>query len=292
MTKRKYRWTISGKDVDGNDTLPESIVRIDQRPAFPFMAIASEDGGKIVPAPDEFTFEINDLIENAAAMIRGGSAILKLYDGCGGVIERWQFYDISMKLLPGSGEVWGDDYQAYWELSYKSSSRWSAPIPTYPGFANCPSVEPRKEPMTNQQLIEMLQEDLRNERKHLAFYLQASTMISGLHREELREFLFEEAQGELKHVEQFSELIVHLGGVPGVASNAYRSDLSHPLAILSYAVEMEQQVADIYAGRLRATHEMENAAVAYVHVFYEEQILDSQKTAWEVAKMVKEYSDQ
>lgn len=141
--------------------------------------------------------------------------------------------------------------------------------------------------MTNSELILILQDDLQNERKHLAFYLQASVMVSGLHREELREFFLKEAQGELKHVEEFSELIVHLGGVPGTKVNPFPSDLSCPVAILKYVVQMEQEVADIYAGRLRLTHEMEDSATAYCHVFYEDQISDSQKTAWEVAKMVK-----
>lgn len=146
--------------------------------------------------------------------------------------------------------------------------------------------------MTNSELIDLLQKDLANERKHLAFYLQASVMISGLHREEMREFFLTEAQGELKHVEEFSELIIHLGGVPGTDVNSYPSDISCPVAILRYTVEMEQEVADIYAERLRQTHEMENAATAYAHVFYEDQIKDSQRTAWEVAKMIPKFKEE
>lgn len=49
---------------------------------------------------------------------------------------------------------------------------------------------------------------------------------------------------------------------------------------------MEDEVAENYAERLRQTHEMENAATAYCHVFYEEQIADSWKTAREVELMV------
>lgn len=146
--------------------------------------------------------------------------------------------------------------------------------------------------MTNQELVDLLQKDLTNERKHLAFYLQASVMVAGLHREELREFFLSEAKSELEHVEQFSELIVHLGGVPGTTVAEYISDLTCPVAILDYVVKMEQEVADIYAERLRQTHEMENSATAYAHVFYEEQILDSQKTAWEVSKMLTKYTHQ
>jgi bacterioferritin len=143
--------------------------------------------------------------------------------------------------------------------------------------------------MTNNELISLLQKDLENERKHLAFYLQASTMVCGLHREELREFLLEEAQSELKHVEEFSELIVHLGGVPGTGISDYPAGLSCPVSILKYVVEMEQEVADIYALRLRQTDNMDTTATAYAHVFYEDQIRDSQRTAWEVAKMIKHH---
>ncbi len=143
--------------------------------------------------------------------------------------------------------------------------------------------------MTNTELIEMVHSDLESERKHLAFYTYASTMVQGLHRSELREFFEKEAASELQHVLQFSELIIHLGGTPGVFVNYYPEDLSCPVAILKYIVEMEDEVADIYAGRLRATDGMETAATAYCHVFYENQIEDSWRTAREVEQMVKHY---
>jgi len=140
--------------------------------------------------------------------------------------------------------------------------------------------------MTNEEIIELLQEDLKNERKHLAAYTQFAVNLRGLHREELREFCEKEAAGELQHVLQFSELIVHLGGVPGIEVNPYPTDISCPVAIMKAIVEMEDEVADKYAERLRQTHEMENAATAYVHVFYEEQIADSWRTAREVEQMI------
>ena len=143
--------------------------------------------------------------------------------------------------------------------------------------------------MTNELLIEMLQNDLKNERKHLLFYLQAGVMVQGLHREELGEFLLNEAKGELAHVEEFSRMIVHLGGVPGLVTNLFPSELVDPVQILKYVYDMETEVADLYAQRLRDTHDMRNAAEAAVHVFYEEQIADSWKTAQEVAQMLKRY---
>ena len=127
--------------------------------------------------------------------------------------------------------------------------------------------------MENQQLIEFLQEDLKNERKHLAAYTQFAVQLTGLHREELREFCETQAADELKHVTEFSELIVHLGGTPGVETNSYPADLTCPSAIVK-------------ANRLKATEDYDNAATAYTHLFYEEQLLDSWKTAREVEKMI------
>lgn len=133
----------------------------------------------------------------------------------------------------------------------------------------------------------MLQDDLKNERKHLAFYMHSAVMMQGLHREELREFCESEAKGEFDHVLQFSEAIVHLGGVPDHITNQFPLMYCHPQEILKYARDMEEEVANIYAHRLRMTHEMENAATAYVHVFYENQIEDSWKTSREIDQMLK-----
>jgi bacterioferritin (cytochrome b1) len=140
--------------------------------------------------------------------------------------------------------------------------------------------------MTNLMLIEMLQEDLKNERKHLLAYTQFAVQLSGLHREELREFCEDQAKDELNHVTEFSELIVHLGGVPNVEVNPYPADLSCPVEIMKAIVEMEEEVADKYTQRLRETESFSNSATAYTHLFYEEQLLDSWKTAKEVRKMI------
>lgn len=139
--------------------------------------------------------------------------------------------------------------------------------------------------MKSEQLIEMLQSDLRHERKHLGFYTQASVMIRGLHREELREFLANQAKDELQHVMQFSEAIVHLGGTPGTECEPYQFAHTDAYYLLRYAEKMEQEVADRYAERLRSLSGMETTAMAYLSVFYEDQIKDSQRTAWELRQM-------
>jgi len=143
--------------------------------------------------------------------------------------------------------------------------------------------------MTNEELIELVNSDLKNELKHLQFYLHAGVMVSGLHREELKELLLKEAASELKHCEEFAELVVHLGGVPTTETSEFQAGMSCPVGILKYAVEMENEVATNYTERLRQTDGLDNPSTSYVHLFYEDQLLDSQKAAWEMAQMVKQY---
>lgn len=143
--------------------------------------------------------------------------------------------------------------------------------------------------MTKEQFIALVNEDLKNERMHMGFYLQAGVMVQGLHRPELREFFLEEAQDELKHVEQFADLINYLGGVPCTGVNDYPCDLVCPVQILQFVLDMEQQVAENYSERLRQTEGHEEAWVSFCHVFYENQLEDSWRTAQEVRQLIKKY---
>lgn len=150
--------------------------------------------------------------------------------------------------------------------------------------------------MSNDQivgtLIEMLQNDLKNERKHMLFYLQASVMIQGLHREELGELLLKESLDEHHHVTEFSRLIVQLGGIPNQEVNPFPADLTCPFEIFKYAQEMEQEVSTIYGKRLVHTDELAehgNSHACYAHLFYEDQLQDSQKTALEFNQFIRPY---
>jgi rubrerythrin len=147
--------------------------------------------------------------------------------------------------------------------------------------------------MTNEELIALLQEDLKNERMHCLYYQQAAALVEGLHREEYRELFLKEAQSELGHIDEFSTLIKRLGGTPGTEVNPILMKMtSCPRQLCEHAAYIEEAVALIYAERLRATHEMENAPTAYTHVFYEDQIKDSQEAAWEFALLAKKCQSQ
>ena len=142
--------------------------------------------------------------------------------------------------------------------------------------------------MNTKELIALVNEDLKNERKHLMFYQNASVLVGSLHRMELSEFFEKEAASELVHVNEFSKLIVHLGGRPEAGVNEYPTDITDPVDLLRYAIKMEEEVADNYALRLRQTHEMETADIAVAHVFYEDQITDSWTTAKELRQLIRD----
>lgn len=150
--------------------------------------------------------------------------------------------------------------------------------------------------MTKTELIKLLQDDLKNELRHNAFYLLAAVHVQGLHREELREFFKEEAHEELDHVLEFADLISYLGGEPDLSFPGYSSfGVVHqtPYDILEEVVRMEKEVAANYANRLKATEPPAEGdydpEIAAVHVFYEDQIKHSQTTAWEVSKWLKKF---
>ena len=146
--------------------------------------------------------------------------------------------------------------------------------------------------MTNEKLIEMLQEDLQNERMHCLFYQQAAAQVAGLHREEFRELFLKEAQSELHHVDEFATLITQLGGVPDTKVASLPKSINwNCINDLCHAAHgIESKVAETYALRLcntEQTHPQIGAATSYVHLFYEDQLTDSQKAAFEFKLLCK-----
>ncbi len=137
--------------------------------------------------------------------------------------------------------------------------------------------------MKNEDLISLLQKDLQNERMHCLFYQQAAATVRGLHREEFRELFLKEAQSELHHIDEFATLIVQLGGTPQTTVSELPTNM-HPIPVnlCEQARFIESEVSEIYAQRLVQTDETD-ALTSYVHLFYEDQLMDSKKTALEFA---------
>lgn len=141
--------------------------------------------------------------------------------------------------------------------------------------------------MTKDKMIALLNNDLRNEYMHMHFYLHSASMVAGLHRAELREFLLEQAASEMKHIQEFSDLIIGLGGFPQCMPNDFPNDLVCPMEILRHALAIEDQVVENYAARMDQAAEMGGADGKWIEAFLENQIIDSRQDADHIRKMIQ-----
>lgn len=140
--------------------------------------------------------------------------------------------------------------------------------------------------MTLNEIIDLLNDDLANERKHLMFYLYHSSNIESLHREELKDFLLEEAKGEMNHVLAFQDLIIGLGGETTRKINEF-PNFSSPIAILHYAQKMENEVVENYVKRIEQVNELGGKDGKWIEIFLEDQIADSRKDLDNINQMLK-----
>ena len=137
--------------------------------------------------------------------------------------------------------------------------------------------------MNLNQLINLLNEDLSREYMHWHFYMNAAIRVQTLHRAEIQELMLEEAAGEMKHIEEFGKLIVGLGGTPTVEVASFESNATDPKIILEEALKMEEEVVTNYVQRMDDAEKLESLGGIdkvhgrYVHIFLEDQILDSRQ---------------
>jgi bacterioferritin (cytochrome b1) len=131
-------------------------------------------------------------------------------------------------------------------------------------------------------IVANLNEDLKNEWKHMQFYLYHAGAITGLHAHEYKEFLLEQAASEMKHVGQFSDLLFGLGVTPTTEINEFTKFKSAKL-ILESAAAMEEEVVNNYVQRIAQLSTVtfnsssEAADAKWIEIFLEEQIKDSRE---------------
>ena len=136
--------------------------------------------------------------------------------------------------------------------------------------------------MQLQDIVNLLNDDLKNEWKHLQFYLHHASAITGLHAHEYKEFLLEQAASELTHVQQFSDLLFGLGATPTVEINEFPKLTSVKL-ILDCAAAMEEEVVNNYVQRIAQLSTLtfhspaEVSDAKWIEIFLEEQIKDSRE---------------
>lgn len=131
--------------------------------------------------------------------------------------------------------------------------------------------------LNKQYFIDSLNHSLKNELKHLRFYLYHASAVTGLHHDEYKELFLKEAAGEMAHVTAFSDVIYGLGGIPTKESNDFEC-FSNPEDIIKYALKMEEEVVENY---VRLMHEAQIADIdvnaTWLEIFLEGQIQDSRE---------------
>jgi len=135
-------------------------------------------------------------------------------------------------------------------------------------------------------LINLLNEDLKNEWKHHCFYLHNASTITGLHAREYKEFLIEQSKSELEHVLQFSDLIVGLGGTPTSSVNPFPT-LTDVTEILNFSLKMEEEVVENYTKRIEQAENLGGPDGKWISIFLESQIEDSRKDLDELRQILK-----
>ena len=127
----KIRWTFQGWDQNGKEVFPEAFVKVSARPAWGFVGEADEEGkAKLSSVPGELTItqffgdwqDYNngkeDFEKHNGFEVK--SAQLRLYDGCGIVIEDWSLSEVLMLLFKDPGDFETDGI-VDWLVQYQRS---------------------------------------------------------------------------------------------------------------------------------------------------------------------------
>lgn len=144
-----------------------------------------------------------------------------------------------------------------------------------------------KETYTKEQLLKDVADDLAHEYMHMNCYLHYASTVTGLHRQELREFYLEEAASEMKHVMQFADKLVGLGGFPESKAAFFPQVPTTPKEQLEQILRMEEDRVETYAIRMRQCEELGGPDGSTMHVFYENQIDDSRNTVDHVRQLLR-----
>jgi bacterioferritin (cytochrome b1) len=130
--------------------------------------------------------------------------------------------------------------------------------------------------MNKDKMIDLLNNDLKNEWKHLCFYLYHASAVTGLNREEYKEFFLKEAAGEMGHVTEFSDVILGLGGTANDDRNSFEK-FTNPEQIFAYALKMEEEVVENYVQRIKDAVELGGVDGQWLEIFLEGQVQKSRE---------------
>ena len=137
--------------------------------------------------------------------------------------------------------------------------------------------------MSNQAIIDKLNEILRHEWTGVAQYAQAGFVIQGLWRVAYSKLFFDSAEESFGHAKRIGEKIVALGGVPTVERNPIKQ--SDDLAeMLEHALAFEQGAVDLYTAALKLSDGTDRALT----VMLEDILLEEQDGVDEISQLLRE----
>lgn len=144
--------------------------------------------------------------------------------------------------------------------------------------------------MNLETMIDLLNEDLSREYSHWHFYIRAAAVVVGLHREEIGELFYEEAQGEMKHILEFQKLILGLGGRPTTEVANFDNNQVEPKSLLWHAHAMEEEVVRNYTERIAQAEELakvDPVNAKRIEIFLEDQLMDSRDAVDNYKEMMR-----
>jgi bacterioferritin (cytochrome b1) len=130
--------------------------------------------------------------------------------------------------------------------------------------------------MNKNEMLNLLNDDLKNEWTHMRFYLYHASAVTGLHCHEYKELFLKEAASEMSHVTEFSDVIRGLGA-EAITDWHEIPKLSNPREIIQAALEMESQVVENYALRMQQASELGGVDGAWLEIFFEKQLEHSRE---------------
>ncbi|MGH2730691.1 MAG: ferritin-like domain-containing protein [Actinomycetota bacterium] len=114
--------------------------------------------------------------------------------------------------------------------------------------------------MTNEEMIKLLNEDMRHEIEAALTYLHQHATASGFQGEQLRAFLAPEIPGELQHAILLADKIVALGGNPDVGAIDIQTQTTVK-EMLEHDLDLEKQAIADYKLRAEQADELGDVAL-------------------------------
>jgi bacterioferritin len=104
--------------------------------------------------------------------------------------------------------------------------------------------------MEKEKLIQGLNEDLAHEYQAIILYTTYAALVSGIHRQELKELFLAEIQDELRHAQLLSNKIAALGGKPTTVP-APVPEAEDARAMLEAILKAEAETVARYVKRMK-----------------------------------------